>query len=172
MEQQPDASSNLSRPILPAMEFLREWVIAGLIDLQKAGFHYYSFIVMAQAVEVLGAFLDEKPFRAKEQARARFQKAMRVLFPPPYARLNEGDGLYHKLRNHLAHFLVPSSELILTTREALQPGQVHLGVWEGRTVLVAEDFLHDLVRATNMIIRKLEEGKIREKGFPRFAFGR
>lgn len=45
--------------------FLKEVVMGELGKLQHAGLSYMQFVLMGQAIEVLGGFLDQKPMKAK-----------------------------------------------------------------------------------------------------------
>ena len=45
--------------------FLEEIIFGELGKLQKAGLSYMQFVLMGQAIEVLGSFLDHKPMKAK-----------------------------------------------------------------------------------------------------------
>ena len=48
--------------------FLETVVIGELGKVQNAGLSYMQFVLMGQAIEVLGGFLDRKPMKTKGQA--------------------------------------------------------------------------------------------------------
>ncbi|MBU0763977.1 MAG: hypothetical protein KJ607_03980, partial [Bacteroidetes bacterium] len=131
--------------------------------LQDTGFHYFSFIMMALAIETMGAFLDTKPFRAQSQSKKRFSAAIRKLFDRRYIIDNRTDWLYEKLRNHFAHTMVPSSWLILTSVASNRTGKEHLSFHDDKLVLVAEDFYNDMKKAAERLIRLIEQGKAEGK---------
>ena len=56
--------------------FIREVVVDEITKLQGVGLSYMQFVIMGQAIEVLGSFLDNKPMKAKGQS------AKRISLPP------------------------------------------------------------------------------------------
>ena len=52
--------------------FIREVIVDEITKLQGVGLSYMQFVIMGQAIEVLGSFLDNKPMRAKGQSAKRF----------------------------------------------------------------------------------------------------
>ena len=48
--------------------FIREVVVNEIAKLQGVGLSYMQFVIMGQAIEVLGSFLDNKPMKAKGQS--------------------------------------------------------------------------------------------------------
>ena len=93
--------------------FLNTVVLEELGKLQDAGLTYMHFVIMGQAVEVLGGFLDQKPMKAKGQSAHRFAAAVRYLLGGRYRLLNENNFLYDKLRNQMTHTFLPGGDLIL-----------------------------------------------------------
>ena len=69
-------------------DFLRKTIVNDvrfLIDNEK---YYSALIILSQSIETLGAFIDNKPFRAKMQSKKRFGMALKMLFPREYKRAN------------------------------------------------------------------------------------
>ena len=52
--------------------FIREVIVDEITKLQGVGLSYMQFVIMGQAIEVLGSFLDNKPMKANGQSAKRF----------------------------------------------------------------------------------------------------
>ena len=128
-----------------------------LIDNEQ---EYVALIIMAQSIETLGAFLDAKPFRAKAQSKKRFNLALKKLFTYKYRKANDKFFLYDKLRNHIAHILIPSArvELIDSTSQAK-----HMDVTSGTLYISIEDFYTDVKSATEQLIAMINNGELKYK---------
>ena len=147
--------------------FLNAVVVEELEKLQQAGLTYMHFVIMGQAVEVLGGFLDQKPMKAKGQSARRFAAAVRYLLGGRYRLLNENNFLYDKLRNQMTHTFLPGGDLILVNT-GREEGYTHLEIRDKCLVLVAETFCEDLRRACGRLLQLLKEGRIKPKNI---AFG-
>lgn len=147
--------------------FLHAVVVEELEKLQRAGLTYMHFVIMGQAVEVLGGFLDRKPMKAKGQSARRFAAAVRYLLGGRYRLLNENNFLYDKLRNQMTHTFLPGGDLILVNTER-EEGYTHLEIRDKCLVLVAETFCGDIRRACGRLVQLLKEGRIKPKNI---AFG-
>jgi hypothetical protein len=157
---------------LAEKDFIEQYILKQISDLQNAGFHYFSFLLIGQAIEVMGAFLDNKPFRARQQSQIRFANAINQLFDSPYQRINNNNWLYDKLRNHMAHMLIPSDYLLLVSKS--ETTAKHLARIDRKLVLVAEDFYIDLQKACNRLLEKIEKGEVKSKPIASnlFEFGK
>ncbi|HBS86072.1 MAG: hypothetical protein A2W91_08065 [Bacteroidetes bacterium GWF2_38_335] len=144
-------------------EFIQKVIITDIGKMQDAGFYYYSFILMAQSIEVMGAFLDNKPLKADNQSSKRFNNALKELFHKQYFFLNKDYYLYNKLRNQMVHALIPSQELLLTTKDS---GKKHLSNEDKKLVLVAETFYNDVRTAAEKLIYLIDNQKIKPKNLP------
>ena len=60
--------------------FLEEVIIRELGKMQEIEISYMPFVLMGQAIEVLGGFLDNKPMKAKGQSSRRFSNSVNRLF--------------------------------------------------------------------------------------------
>ena len=87
--------------------FLEEVIIRELGKMQEIEISYMPFVLMGQAIEVLGGFLDNKPMKAKGQSSRRFSNSVNRLFGGRYRLLNDKLYLYDKLRNQMTHTFIP-----------------------------------------------------------------
>ncbi|WP_320019710.1 hypothetical protein [Labilibaculum manganireducens] len=140
--------------------FIRKIFIDEIGRLQKEGFYFFSFIMMGQAIEALGCFLDDKPLKAKAQSSKRFSKSLNILMGNNYRAVNNDHWLYDKLRNQLTHSFVPSKSLLLCSRKNQPEGAEHLEQLNGRLVLVAEDMYEDLVKGCEKLFGMIDRGKV------------
>lgn len=148
--------------------FLKEVVIAELGKLQEAGLSYMQFVLMGQAIEVLGGFLDQKPMKAKGQAARRFAACVKYLLGGRYRLLNENDYLYQTLRNQMTHTFIPGSRLLLLNERENTAEYQHLALKEGRLVMISGVFYRDICRACERLLLLLKEGQLKPKTI---AFG-
>lgn len=146
--------------------FLRRTIIGELGQLQGRGLSVVHFVLMGQAIEVLGAFLDNKPFKARDQSAIRFGRSINRLFGGGYRLLNDRNGLYDKLRNQLTHTFSPGSGLVLLNRAENSAGWRHLEVREGKIVLIAEVLYEDICRAAERLLEAIEKGSVKPKYIP------
>jgi len=143
--------------------FVDKFFVIELKRLQEENFHHFSFILIGQAIETLGGFLDDKPLKARSQSMKRFNKCIRRLMPEYYSHINKDNFLYDKLRNQLVHSFSPSGSIYLTNRKKNTEGLRHLQKNNGKLVLVSEDLYEDLLRAINKFYKLLDENKVRVK---------
>ena len=142
-------------------EFIRKKLIEQVNDLISSGFCLIAFVTMAQSIEVLGAFLDKKPFKAPFQSKKRFALAVDNLFPKEYQKLNKNDFLYKHLRSNLVHLMMESSFLNLTSNTISKEG--HLSYRNKRTTLLVENTFEDFKMACHRVIQDLEEHRLKHK---------
>lgn len=143
--------------------FLNEVVIKELGKLKSAGLSYMQFVLMGQAIEVLGGFLDNKPMKAKGQSSKRFSAGVNYLFGGRYRLLNDNYFLYDKLRNQMTHTFIPGGDLLLLNETGNGDDLRHLSNADGRLVLVADVFYQDICMACNRLIDNLRTGRIKPK---------
>lgn len=159
-----------SEEIQRIKHFLNEVVIGELNQVIRSGAVYMPFVLMGQAIEVLGGLLDQKPAKATGMAEKRFSAAVRVLFGGRYRVLNDGDFLYRKLRNQMVHSFISSRDLWLVNQEVEPEGLRHME-WAGqpsRLVLVSGVFYRDICKACQRLVGLMKEGKVKPK---RIAYG-
>lgn len=143
--------------------FLDEVIVRELGKVQQAGLSYMQFVLMGQAIEVLGSFLDQKPMKAKGQSARRFTNGVNRLFGGRYRLLNDNYFLYDKLRNQMTHTFIPGNDLLLVSRHEPEAGYRHLEYHAGKLVLIGEVFYQDICRACSYLVNDLKEGKIKPK---------
>ncbi|KIO43400.1 MULTISPECIES: hypothetical protein [Porphyromonadaceae] len=143
--------------------FLRNVMIKELSKVVELELSYMQFVIMGQAVEVLGSFLDTKPMKAKGQSAKRFASGVTKLFGGRYRLLNENYYLYDKLRNQMTHTFIPGGDLLLINRNENKNGYKHLEVTEGKLVLISEFFYEDICKAVDRLCEALKTGKIKPK---------
>lgn len=143
--------------------FLDEVLIRELGKVQKAELSYMQFVLMGQAIEVLGGFLDNKPMKAKGQSARRFSNGVNSLLGGRYRLLNDNFFLYDKLRNQMTHTFIPSTDLYLLNTRSPQAEYQHLDYKNGRLVLIGEVFYQDICTACARLMNLLKAGKIKPK---------
>ncbi|MDR0982379.1 MAG: hypothetical protein LBM07_03950 [Culturomica sp.] len=129
--------------------------------LERAETEYIQFVVLVQTIEVLGAFLDAKPMKAREQSAKRFGAAVKYLLGGRYRLLNEKNMLYDKLRNQLVHTFIPGRDLLLLRN--ITKGKEHLQYSDGKLVLINQDFFRDIYAAIERLSELLTTGKLKPK---------
>ena len=143
--------------------FLREVVEKEIAKLQDVGLSYMQFVIMGQAIEVLGSFLDNKPMKAKGQSAKRFSLAVKKLFGGRYRQLNDNSFLYDKLRNQMTHTFIPGGDLILLNQSEKINGYKHLQMTNGKLVLISEIFYEDICKACERLLEALKSGVLPPK---------
>ncbi|MDR2009329.1 MAG: hypothetical protein LBQ22_02470 [Bacteroidales bacterium] len=122
----------------------------------------FGFMLTGQAIEILGAYLDHKPFRVKQQSSKRFEIAINKLFPDKYRKINKSNFLYYQLRTFLTHTFIPSGKLLL--RKGKSSKEIpHLSYKDNSLVLYIEDFYVDLENAVIKLINLINSDKIELK---------
>lgn len=154
--------------IIRTEKFLREVVIRELGKMQSGSFDYMQFVVMGQAIEVLGGFLDHKPIKSRGQASRRFEAAVNCLLGGKYRLWNENGYLYQKLRNQMTHTFLSSPDVLLLNWEEGNETYRHLEKKDGRLVLISGVFYRDICRACERLLALMKEGVIKPKNI---AFG-
>ena len=133
--------------------FLEEVIIRELGKMQEIEISYMPFVLMGQAIEVLGSFLDNKPMKAKGQSSRRFSNSVNRLF----------GGRYHKLRNQMTHTFIPGGDLLLLNHADPAGRYQHLQYSGGKLVLIADVFYQDICQACRRLVNHLKEGRIKPK---------
>lgn len=140
--------------------FVERLFVQEIGRLQKEGFTFFSFILMGQAIETLGAFLDKKPMKATGQSAKRFSKGLNWLMGDAYKVINKDHWFFLKFRNQLTHSFVPSRELLLISEKDLEEGVSHLCIHDKKRVVVAEKMYKDLCKGCKKLYKMLDQGKI------------
>lgn len=143
--------------------FLKEVVVNEIAKLQGVGLSYMQFVIMGQAIEVLGSFLDNKPMKAKGQSAKRFSLGVKKLFGGRYRLLNDNCFLYDKLRNQMTHTFIPGNDLILLNQAENTKGYKHLQMADGKLVLISEVFYEDIYNACERLLEAIKSGVLPPK---------
>lgn len=142
------------------IKFVDNVIVEQISSMQSSGLYLHSFILIAQAIEVMGGLLDQKPVKATSQSMKRFSKGLNLFMGAKYRVHNQDHNLYKIFRSQLAHSFIPSSRLHLTTKKS---GLDHLSTSDGKLVFVAEDLLNDLICGVERFKKMLTAGEIRPK---------
>ncbi|HRW22202.1 MAG TPA: hypothetical protein PLO05_05535 [Bacteroidales bacterium] len=140
------------------IEFLKNDVLGTINKMYESGLETMSCLIIAQAIEVLGAYLDDKPMRAKAQSAKRFSLAVYKLFDYKYAAFNRKNRLYYQLRANYIHMLMPTDSLKFVSNKKL-----HLTDEDGAINIVPYVLLKDFTHAINKLIKMLEEKSLNPK---------
>ena len=144
--------------------FLDDIIIGELGKVQGISLTCMHFVLMGQAIEVLGGFLDNKPSKAKHQGAKRFAAGINKLLGGRYRLANENNELYQCLRNQMTHTFTPGKGLLLLNRADAAPGIRHLDKIGDKRVLIAEDFYEDICGAAIRLKQTFREnGKFLKK---------
>ncbi|MCT4614367.1 MAG: hypothetical protein N4A49_05790 [Marinifilaceae bacterium] len=134
-----------------------------MIDNQM---YMFAFVLMGQIIEFLGAHYDRKPLKSSSQSQKRFSKGLNILLGNRYRNINTDHWFYAKFRNQLTHTFTVSSEIILCSLNNKPKEARHLRMYDGKLVLVAEDFYQDIEKACLKLIKELQEKPQMEKKIP------
>ena len=143
--------------------FIREVIVDEITKLQGVGLSYMQFVIMGQAIEVLGSFLDNKPMKAKGQSAKRLSLGVKKLFGGRYRLLNDNGFLYDKLRNQMTHTFIPGNDLILLNQANNKNGYKHLQIIDGKLVLISEVFNEDICKASERLLEAIKNGVLSPK---------
>jgi hypothetical protein len=144
------------------IEFLQKQVLGSVKKTFDDNQLLFGFMVMGQAIEILGSYLDDKPMRAKQQSLKRFSIAINRLFPKTYRDANQSSFLYYQLRSCMTHMFVPTARLSLNTGKQTKE-KPHLCFKEGVMYLYSEEFLMDFTSAVVNLQNKISTGKLKLK---------
>jgi len=124
--------------------------------------NYYPLLIYATlGIETLGAIIDDKPIRAKNQSKVRFGSALYHLFPNQYGFVNKGAFLYESLRNHSAHNLIPSTKIFFVDKDGKSVR--HLNQQKVQLTFVIETFALDFIAACDLALDKIKKGDVKSK---------
>ncbi len=144
-----------------SQDFIQDYLVKEAKNLLQQKSYYPLMIYATIGIETLGAILDKKPIRAREQSKFRFASALYHLFPNQYGFVNKNNFLYEALRNHSAHNLIPSSKLQIVNQATKTTR--HLDQSKDQVHFIIEIFAKDFINACNMVLEKLEKGELKNK---------
>lgn len=140
------------------INFLQNEILGKIQKMYDAGLEEYACLIMAQGIEVMGAYLDDKPMRAKAQSAKRFSLAIYKLFDVRYISINKKNRLYYQLRANFIHMLLPTNSLKFSDNEKL-----HLSEEDGVILIVPSVLLRDFSKAIYKIISMLQKEALKPK---------
>lgn len=120
-----------------------------------------KFLILTQAIEILGTYFDYKPFRAKEQSSKRFEIAITKLFPQQYQKINNKNFLYYQLRNFLIHSFLPSNKVKLFENNTIS--NEHLILKDSVLFISYNQFYYDFIKAVEKLNFLILNDKIKLK---------
>lgn len=141
--------------------FIERFMVKEVESMLEHQLYYPLLVYTAIGIETLGAIIDTKPIRAREQSRFRFASALYNLFPNQYGFVNKQNFLYDALRNHSAHNLMPSSKLLLINKD--DKTVRHLDQKKSQVSLVIEILAKDFLKACETAISKIDSGEVKLK---------
>ncbi|HOZ30339.1 MAG TPA: hypothetical protein PLL66_05435 [Bacteroidales bacterium] len=144
------------------IEFLQTQLILPVRKVVDDDQVIFGFMIMSQAIEILGAYFDDKPFRAKQQSLKRFCLAINKLFPDDYYRANKKGFMYYQLRACLTHMFIPTFRLSLNAGKQTKE-KPHLNVSNEVMFLYLEDLFRDFNKAVEKLIQLIMTDKIKLK---------
>lgn len=144
------------------IDFLKNTVLKGVENAFENNQLIFGFMSLAQAIEILGAYLDDKPLRAKKQSLKRFSLAINRLFPKEYSKANDKNFLYYQLRACMTHFFIPTSRLSLNFGAGTKE-KPHLAVIDGVMYLYYKNLFADFRQAVLILEKRILDGKLKLK---------
>jgi len=137
--------------------FVQTVLIDEVRSMHGNGVRMHTLAAVAHGIEVCGALLDAKPFKAKGLGRSRFQLALSKLFPKAYLTADAKVDLYGQLRSHMSHSMVPGQLVVL------DGGQPHLTFADGTVHLAFDTLVSDYFEAVSKLQMLFEAGKLKPK---------
>jgi hypothetical protein len=147
---------------LETADFVRSVLLDEVRAMRQAGVRFHTLAAMAHGIEVCGALLDNRPFKAKGLGRSRFSLALTQLFPSEYAKANRTVDLYGQLRSHMSHSMVPGKMIVLSDDAA------HLEFDGARLSISLMEFFIDYEKSLGQLLDRIGRGSMKEKiiGYP------
>lgn len=163
--------------------FIQEVLINNIENLVNTGNHYLGFGTLTQAIELLGAIIEDKEvessqnsaseFHTRNKSRKRFCKSLSLFSDPRYIHycpeckndttFKSNYDLYDNLRCGFAHQMKPTGNIALTTLiESYTDGTAHLEIdpKSGNLIIVSEILYRDLKETCEKIIEMIDNGQI------------
>lgn len=119
-----------------------------------------SWVLMMAGIELLGRCVKEK-IADDSNNEVYFREGLK-LFKPEYQKYNTDSknpyDLYKKLRCGFSHLTFPKDSIVISERVN---GSTNLSFFNGKLVIVAEDFYEDFKEACNKVINMFRAGTIK-----------
>jgi len=142
---------------LETADFVRTVLLEEVRTMHRTGVRFHTLAAMAHGIEVCGALLDDRPFKAKGLGRSRFSLALQQLFPREYAKADRSVDLYGQLRSHMSHSMVPGKLIAFTDDTS------HLALDGDRILFSMAQFFSDYEKAIAQLLNQIGRGSVKEK---------
>lgn len=138
-------------------DFVRSVLLDEVRAMRQAGVRFHTLAAMTHGIEVCGALMDKRPFKAKGLGRSRFGLALSQLFPAEYAKAGSKVDLYGQLRSHMSHSMVPGRMIAFTDDGS------HLEFDGERLSISLTHFFADYEKAIAQLLDRIDRGIVKEK---------
>lgn len=138
-------------------EFVRTVLLEEVQAMHHAGVYFHTLSAIAHGIEVCGALMDKRPFKAKGLGRSRFSAALRQLFPDSYTVADHQLDLYGQLRSHMSHSMIPGNLV------NIQKQGHHLLFDKGVLHVSMEQLFSDYVLAIQRLLKMAESDALPHK---------
>lgn len=177
--------ATISKENKSVKDFIQIVLINDIGSLVSTGNHYLGFGPQTQAIELLGAIVEDEAverlqpnnpdseFDTQRKSRRRFHNALKLFSNPKYiqfcpelktdASFKADYDLYDNLRCGYAHQMRPIGKISVTTKpESITAGTTHLEInpLSDRLIIVSEILYLDLKEACEKVIAKIDNGQI------------
>lgn len=177
--------ATISKENKSVKDFIQTVLINNIGSLVGTGNHYLGFGPQTQAIELLGAIIEDKAverlqpkhpeseFNTQKKSRRRFHNALKLFSNPKYLEFcpelrkdiaYQADyDLYSNLRCGYAHQMRPIGKISVTTEpESIIDGTTHLEIEpiSGRLIIVSEILYRDLKEVCEKVIAMIDKGQI------------
>lgn len=150
-----DTHMSIEADQVTAPDFIENRLLPGIKAMIDQGFDYLAFPLIAQTIELIGAFYDSTPF--DEDEKNRFQNGIKHLFKNQVYKQNQTD-LYENIRCFFAHQMRPGSGYLLTSLRNGVPKELHLKkAATGDRLLIVECFYEDLKLAVTRLMNDIRK---------------
>jgi hypothetical protein len=177
--------ATISKENKSVKDFIQTVLIKNIGSLVGTGNHYLGFGPQTQAIELLGAIIEDEAierlqpnnrnseFDTQRKSRRRFHNALKLFSNPKYIQFcpelktdtaYQADyDLYGNLRCGYAHQMRPIGKISVTTEpESITDGTTHLEIdpLSVRLIVVSEILYRDLKEACEKVITMIDNGQI------------
>lgn len=148
---------------MQTVDFIKQVFLIQLTEMtldkkSRASHPYIGFLLVCQAIEVLGACFDDYDWEESRLSELRFRLAVKKLFSHKYQEFNHKRSkhdLYKGLRCPMVHQMRPGINILLSERKNNRGN--HLKKIDGKLLLVYEDFFGDFKNACRKLIKKIDK---------------
>jgi hypothetical protein len=142
---------------LEVKDFIQTVLLDEVCIMHANGVKMHTLSAVAHGIEVCGALLDDRPFKAKGLGRKRFQLAISKLFPKAYMQADASIDLYGQLRSHMSHSMLPGQLVQMNAASS------HLVIIDGRLHLSLDAMVRDYLEALKALLGRHDAGELKPK---------